>query len=115
MKHASWAIAGCLIAGAITAQPVCAQQTAVFPAQQYDLPAGSVGTMGPTDQKSTYSPYVHDPSPAQVRAVWGLDTPNKSDASPYIHNPTPAQVEAAWGQAFGPGKSFWNPWRGNHP
>jgi hypothetical protein len=109
MKHASWAIGGCLIAGAMMAQPAPAQQTA----QQYNLPAGSVGTMGPNDATSSYSPYVHDPSPQQVRAIWGLDTPNKSDASPYIHNPTPAQVEAAWGKAFGPGKSSYNPYRGN--
>jgi hypothetical protein len=115
MKHASWAIAGCLTVGALIAQPVYAQQAPQASTQQYDLPAGSVGTMGPNDPKSSYSPYVHDPSPAQVRAIWGLDSPNKSDASPYVHNPTPEQVEAAWGKAFGPGKSFWNPWRGYQP
>lgn len=109
MKHASLAIAACLVACGLLAQPAAAQQTA----QQYALPAGSVGTMGPNDRTSTYSSYIHDPSPEQVAAIWGLNTPNKSDESPYIHNPTPAQVEAAWGKAFGPGKSSYNPFRNN--
>jgi hypothetical protein len=109
MKYASWAIAGCLIAGGLIAQPANAQQTA----QKFDLPAGSVGTMASNDPSSHYSPYVNNPSPQAYRAAWGLDVPNKSHDSSYIVKPTQAQVEAAWGKVGGPGKSFYNPFRNN--
>lgn len=106
MKHASWIIAGCVIVAAAGAPPAHAQQVA----QRYELPPGSVGTMASNDPTSTYSAYIHDPNPAQVRASWGLDMPNKSTYSPYIHNPSPAQVAAAWGSPTQPYKSSYNPY-----
>jgi hypothetical protein len=102
MKHASWAIAVCLIAGGLTAQSAHAQ---------YAMPVGSIApTMASNEPSSDYSPYVRDPSPAQVRANWGLDNPNKSHESVYIHNPTQAQVEALWGKPGDPNKSYYSPW-----
>jgi hypothetical protein len=106
MKHASWAIAGCLIAGGMMAQSAYAQQSA----QQYALPAGSVGSMATNEPTSQYSAYIHDPSPAQVRANWDLDNPNKSTYSAYIKNPTPAQVQAAWGNPRDPQSNNYNPY-----
>ena len=106
MKHASWAIAACLMAGGMLAQPASAQQSA----PQYALPGGSVGTMATNDPKSQYSAYIKDPSPAQVRAYWDLDNPNKSTYSAYIKNPSPAQVQAAWGNPRDPQSHNYNPY-----
>jgi hypothetical protein len=105
MKHASWAIAACLIAGGMIGQSAYAQS-----AQQYALPAGSVGTMSSNEPTSRYSPYINDPTPDQVRARWGLDIPNKSDYNPYVRIPTPAQVQAAWGKTGDPQSSNYNPY-----
>jgi len=108
MKHASWVVAGCLIAAGIVAQPAHSQQTA----QLYALPAGSVGTMGSTDPTSHGSAYINDPSPQQVRANWSLDTPNKNGThSAYVKDPSPEQVRASWGLDT-PEKSSYNPY---HP
>ena len=107
MKHASWVVGGCLIAAGIAAQPAHSQQTA----QQYALPAGSVGTMGSSDPTSHYSAYIKDPSPAQVRASWGLDAPDQSHYNAYIHDPTPSQVTASWGNPWQSGLSSYNPYR----
>jgi len=106
MKHASWAIAACLIAGGMMAQPAHAQQSA----RQYALPAGSVGTMSSNEPSSRDSPYIKDPSPEQVRERWGLDIPNKSSYNPYVKIPTPVQVEAAWGKTGDPQSSNYNPY-----
>jgi hypothetical protein len=106
MKHASWAIAACLIAGGMMAQSAYAQQSA----QQYTLPAGSVGAMSSNEPRSHYSMYIKDPTPAQVRASWDLDNPNKSSYNRYAQTPTPAQVEAAWGKPGDPQKSDYNPY-----
>jgi hypothetical protein len=104
MKHATWAIAACLIAGGMMAQPAHAQQ--------YVMPSGSIApTMAANEPASHYSPWIKDPSPEQVRAAWGLDNPDKSHANSWIHDPTPAQVEAAWGKPGDPQKSDYNPWR----
>jgi hypothetical protein len=108
MKHASWVVAGCLIAAGIAAQPAHSQQTV----EQYALPAGSVGTMTSSDPTSTHSAYIKDPTPEQVRAAWGSNTPNKSSAhSAYVKDPSPEQVRASWGLDT-PNKSSYNPY---HP
>jgi len=102
MKHATWAIAGCLIAGGMMAQSAHAQ---------YVMPPGSVApTMASNEPTSHYSPYIKDPSPAQVRAAWDLDNPNKHHANSWIHDPSKAQLEAAWGKPGDPQKSSYNPW-----
>ena len=106
MKHASWAIAACLMAGGMMAQPAYAQQSA----KQYDLPPGSVGSMSSNEPTSQYSRYVKDPTPEQVRANWDLDNPNKSRFNRYAQTPTPVQVEAAWGKPGDPQKSDYNPY-----
>lgn len=106
MKHASWVVGGCLIAAGVLAQPAHSQQAA----QQYQLPAGSVGTMASTDQTTSYSAYIKDPSPTQVRAIWGLDVPGTSHYNAYIHDPTPAQVAVSWGYPSQQGLSNYNPY-----
>ena len=88
------------------AQSAYAQQ----PAQQYALPAGSVGTMATNEPTSHDSMYIKDPSPAQVRANWDLDNPNKSRYNLYAQTPSPAQVQAAWGKPGDPLKSDYNPY-----
>jgi hypothetical protein len=110
MKHASWAIALCLMAGGMMAQSAYAQQSAQQPAPQYALPAGSVGTMSSNEPTSRYSGFVKDPTPEQVRATWDLDNPNKSTYNRYAQTPSPAQVQAAWGKPGDPQKSDYNPY-----
>jgi len=106
MKHASLAMAAVLLAGGMMGQSAYAQQSA----QQYSLPAGSVGTMATNEPTSQYSAYIHDPTPAQVRAAWDLDNPNKSRYNLYAATPSPAQVRAAWGDPRDPRNSNYNPY-----
>jgi hypothetical protein len=89
MKRTLCALAGCVIAGTLMLQPAHGQMTA------------SSGSSQPPAPLSTYNPYIHDPSPAQLKAVWGDPNGPKSNYNPYIHDPTPAQLEAAWGKPHG--------------
>jgi hypothetical protein len=97
MKHASWVIAGCLLAGGMMSQPVFAQS----------------GTSAPPNVSpcSHDAAWIKDPNPAQVKAAWGdPDDPNKSHSNAWIKDPNPAQVKAAWGDPADPNKSHYNAW-----